>query len=35
MRLGIVSDEVSRDLVTAAEWAKERGIRRFELRNVG
>ncbi len=35
MRLGIVSDEVSRDLVTAAEWAKEREIRRFELRNVG
>lgn len=35
MRLGIVSDEVSGDLKTAAEWAKERGICRFELRNVG
>lgn len=35
MKLGIVSDEVSRDLKTAAEWAKERGIHRFELRNVG
>lgn len=34
MKLGIVSDEVSKDLKVAAKWAKERGIRRFELRNV-
>lgn len=32
MKLGIVSDEVSQDLKVAAQWAKERGIRRFELR---
>ena len=34
MKLGIVSDEVSRDLKVAADWAAARGIRRFELRNV-
>lgn len=34
MKLGIVSDEVSEDLKVAAEWAVERGIKRFELRRV-
>ena len=34
MKLGIVSDEVSKDLRVAAEWAKARKISRFELRNV-
>lgn len=34
MKLGIVSDEVSKDLRVAAEWAKARRISRFELRNV-
>ena len=29
MKLGIVSDEVSEDLKVAAEWAVERGIKRF------